>query len=120
MSQNTVKQHYFLASTRIHFNKEVNGDTEYGTMDMNVVLYRSKKNVSVAGLAKIQQMAQVLFHERVQIKEVDIVDVFILGISYLGNMSEKEFNTVEVGEPAPSSQGNNQKTDLLAGAMSRE
>lgn len=120
MSKSNHKKHYYLASTRIHFTKEVDGVTDYGTMDINCILMRNRKTIAVDGLAKIQQMAQVQFHNRVKIEDANVVDVFIMGISYLGLMSDEEFNTAPVATPAATEQGNNQKTDLLAGVGKKE
>lgn len=92
MSTEKAKRHYFLAATQVVFRTQ---DGEPGISEHNCVLDWPTRTVSVMGIGKIQQLAQLIFRKNVAPDpSIEVKDVFILGISYLGLQTEEEFHDV--------------------------
>lgn len=82
-------QHYHLVATEVAFLEPEN--QQIGALKINVLLRSQEKNVPSAMLAKAQQLAQLQFFDKLQDNRLEVKDVFIFNISYLGFMTEEKF-----------------------------
>ena len=87
MSQ--TKKHYFLVTSEITLLEE---ETQSSSITrLNAVIHGDSRQVTGRVLSKAQQAAQMNFHKQVGETSLKIVDVVILNLSYLGEMTEEEF-----------------------------
>lgn len=86
----TKPRHHYLASTQvIYIEKGIRNQ-----MGVNALLVLDDKNVTQHAIGHIQQIAQITFYRisgKQHSPDLNIVDVFIQGISYLGHMTEADF-----------------------------
>lgn len=100
-----MKKHYFLLAALVVYQR----DKLERQKPLNVLIASDTATVNRSQLGRAQQQAQVRFftefdHER----KSEVVDVFVQSVSYLGEMTEKEFhvefytdpNAPEAVEPA--------------------
>ena len=84
-----MKQHYFLLAVQVIYQK----DKLERSRNFNILITSNTKTVNRAQLGRAQQQAQVrYFTEFDSEQKSNVVDVFIQGVSYLGEMSEAEFH----------------------------
>ena len=84
-----MKQHYFLLAAQVIYQK----DKLERSRNFNILIMSNTKTVNRAQLGRAQQQAQVrYFAEFDSEQKSNVVDVFIQGVSYLGEMSEAEFH----------------------------
>ena len=84
-----MKQHYFLLAAQVIYQK----DKLERSRNFNTLITSNTKAVNRAQLGRAQQQAQVrYFTEFDSEQKSNVVDVFIQGISYLGEMTEAEFH----------------------------
>lgn len=83
------KQHYYLGSTKVIFLHKESGNVS--ELHLNVMLRRDQNYVNAKGMGNIQTSAQMLFFQKMEVEQYDIIDVFIVSVSYLGHMTEAEF-----------------------------
>ena len=84
-----MKQHYFLLAAQVIYQK----DKLERSRNFNILITSNTKTVNRAQLGRAQQQAQVrYFTEFDSEQKSNVVDVFIQGVSYLGEMSEAEFH----------------------------
>lgn len=101
MSDDQIK-HYHLASARVLFQDENN--TDVAITDVNGLIVGDQKNIGTKELGKIQQTVQVNLFQRLG-SPVNVVGITIIAITYLGAMTEKEFNNAspaDLGEEVPA------------------
>lgn len=86
------KQHWWLAATHVVFTNS--GQTEMGNAPINATICNAQKAIPVSKVQEIQMQAQAHFHQRSSFagQGLEVVDVFILSINYLGHMTLSEFN----------------------------
>lgn len=84
-----MKQHYFLLAAQVIYQK----DMLERSRNFNILITSNTKTVNRAQLGRAQQQAQVrYFTEFDSEQKSNVVDVFIQGISHLGEMTEAEFH----------------------------
>ena len=97
-----IKSHYFLISALICSvavaevteakAKGTETDISVSTMPISCIVVSERTEFGIAQLAKAQQAAQSQFFKRVDHNSVEVVDVLVNSISYLGHMTEEEFH----------------------------
>ena len=83
------KLHHHLIIGRIVFSPK--DSEEVACLDLNAVISHDKPTIPVALLGKTQQTLQLQFFNRMKNPELEVRDVIILGLSYLGEMTAEEF-----------------------------
>ena len=84
-----MKKHYFLLAAQVIYQK----DKLERSRNFNILIMSDTKTVNRAQLGRAQQQAQVrYFTEFDSEQKSNVVDVFIQGVSYLGEMTEAEFH----------------------------
>ena len=84
-----MKKHYFLLAAQVIYQK----DKLERSRNFNILITSDTKTVNRAQLGRAQQQAQVrYFTEFDSEQKSNVVDVFIQGVSYLGEMTEAEFH----------------------------
>ena len=84
-----MKKHYFLLAVQVIYQK----DKLERSRNFNILIMSDTKTVNRAQLGRAQQQSQVrYFTEFDSEQKSNVVDVFIQGVSYLGEMSEAEFH----------------------------
>ena len=87
MSKTSKLQHYHLVAGTAAFVSE-NGDIEH--TNINTTLAGDERYVTAKQVGLAQQGIQMRLFERTG-GPVDVRDVFIVGISYLGHMTPEKF-----------------------------
>ena len=84
-----MKKHYFLLAAQVIYQK----DKLERSRNFNILIMSDTKTVNRAQLGRAQQQAQVrYFTEFDSEQKSNVVDVFIQGVSHLGEMTEAEFH----------------------------
>jgi hypothetical protein len=95
MDSNQPKKHYHLVTGEILFRdpkEETSGSVRLNTLTMSDTgLIRRKE------LGQAQQALQMHFFRRIQDETLQVLDVVILNISFLGCMTEEEFQYIPEG-----------------------
>lgn len=100
------KKHYFLLAALVVYQR----DKLERQKPLNVLIPSDTATVNRGQLGRAQQQAQVrFFTEFDRERKSEVVDVFVQSVSYLGEMTDKEFhaefyidpNAPEQAEPAP-------------------
>ena len=96
MDQVEQKHHFLIAGNVVFVNKEAG---QPGSVPLNGVLISDTSNLPARSLGKAQQVLQLNFFKNsgVDAKEVQVVDVVLLSLTYLGCFSEAEFNQPPAG-----------------------
>lgn len=86
------KQHYHLVSGMVMFTDPRGENPEQiGNLSLNTVIYSPEPYVGMGLINKAQQLLQINFHQKLADPELQVFDVFIVGISPLGHMTDAEF-----------------------------
>lgn len=94
---NTEKKHHFLIAGNVVF---VNIKTEQpGSVPLNGVLFTDIQDIPARSLSKAQQILQLNFFKNsgLESTEVQVVDVVIHNLVYLGHFTEAEFTQPPAG-----------------------
>ena len=84
-----MKKHYFLFAAQVIYQK----DKLERSRNFNILIMSDTKTVNRAQLGRAQQQAQVrYFTEFDSEQKSNVVDVFIQGVSHLGEMTKAEFH----------------------------
>ena len=84
-----MKKHYFLLAAQVIYQK----DKLERSRNFNILIVSDTKTVNRVQLGRAQQQAQVrYFTEFDSEQNSNVVDVFIQGVSHLGEMTEAEFH----------------------------
>ena len=84
-----MKKHYFLLAAQVIYQK----DKLERSRNFNILITSDTKTVNRAQLGRAQQQTQVrYFTEFDSEQKSNVVDVFIQGVSHLGEMTEAEFH----------------------------
>jgi len=82
--------HHWMVSAQVVFtNKDA---SDGGAVPVNAVLLTKEQVVNAASLAQAQRSITANLQERMQDPNMGIVDIVFLGFSYLGLMTQEEFN----------------------------
>ena len=88
------KQHYHLVAGEVLF---VDKDGNSGCVRLNTMLTSDDGTVPVRLIGKAQQALQMRFFQNLEDTNLEVVDVFLHGISHLGVMTEEEFSAPPEG-----------------------
>ncbi len=91
------KHHYYLVSGEIMYKHPEAADS-IGTIRLNTMLQLERNIVRHREIGKAQQMIQLHFFNRMNDPAFEVIDVFVYAISYLGHMTEGEFQLAPEGE----------------------
>lgn len=99
-----MKKHYFLLAALVVYQR----DKLERQKPLNVLIPSDTATVNRSQLGRAQQQAQVrFFTEFDRERKSEVVDVFVQSVSYLGEMTEKEFHAefyVDPNAPAEAEQ----------------
>lgn len=91
------KTHFYLVAGEIVYKHPSQPDA-IGYIRLNSVLQMDRNLIRHRELGKAQQMLQLHFHNRMNDPTFEVVDVFLVGLSYMGHMTEAEFQLPPEGE----------------------
>lgn len=84
-----MKKHYFLLAALVVYQR----DKLERQKPLNILITSETQTVNRSQLGRAQQQAQVrFFTEFDRERKTEVVDVFVQSVSYLGEMTEKEFH----------------------------
>lgn len=89
LMKNTKPQHYYLFASTVVFKRK--GSESLEQMGMNVTITTNKKLIIAKDIGRGQQSVQLSLHQRFPGEIEDVIDVFVMSISYLGVMTQAEF-----------------------------
>lgn len=92
---NKKLHHYHLVTTKVAFLEPE--QQAIGALELNVLMRTVDRNFTAADIGKSQQVAQLQFFEKMQNQNLEVKDVLITAISYLGHMSEDKFQAIPAG-----------------------
>lgn len=84
------RKHYYLVAGELVLQQD---DDTPAQARLNTVTATDYQRFATADIAKAQQALQMLFHRRMgeHAGTVKVIDVVLLSVSYLGHMTEAEF-----------------------------
>lgn len=96
---NDKRQHHTLITAEIVFRHKADEAGNVHAIRANGVMASTSKEITAFLIGKAQQIVQMNFHTRMQgeAAEVEILDVVIINLSYLGLMTTEEFKAVPEG-----------------------
>jgi hypothetical protein len=86
--------HYYLICGTLMC---VNDEGNISAVSLNAILPNEIKEIDVQAIAKAQQSLQMNFEQRMQGEQINVVDVVIASISYLGFMTQSKFTREPTG-----------------------
>lgn len=95
MNDSSKPHHHHLIHGEIVFQHK-DFDQIHSTR-VNGVLVDPERNIPVRLLGKAQQILQLNFHQRMQDESIQVLDVILADFSYLGLMTQEEFQAVPEG-----------------------
>lgn len=95
MSEQSLN-HYYLLTGEVVFRQAQDEDV-INSIRSNGVLATDVTNIGTAILGKAQQIIQLNFHNKMKDTSLEILDVIILNMTYLGYMTADEFAAPPVG-----------------------
>lgn len=112
MNDANLKLHHHLVTAEIVFTQK--GQDQIAALRINGLLVSEQKEIPVRSLGKAQQIVQMNFHQRMQGQEVEVVDVVIFNLTYLGEFTQEEFHKAPEGTKLA------EKTDAAPAAANDE
>lgn len=94
MEQKPARHHYLITGEIVFKARDM--ETVNG-MRANGILLTENTNIGVAAIGKAQQVIQMNFFQKMNDPTLIVIDVIILGMTYLGHMTEEEFKRVPPG-----------------------
>lgn len=91
MSNTDSDRHHYLITGEIVFTPNRESD-DVNAIRLNGVLIQDEVFFDVATLGKCQQILQLNFHQRMQDDNINVVDVIIYSLTYLGFMTKDQFH----------------------------
>ena len=95
MNDPSIPHHHHLIHGEIVF-KHKDYDQIHSTR-VNGILVDAQQNISIRLLGKAQQILQLNFHQHMQDESIQVLDVILADFSYLGLMTQQEFQTAPEG-----------------------
>lgn len=95
MKEENLKLHHHLITAEIVFTQK--GQDQVAALRINGLLISEQQELPVRSLGKAQQIVQMNFHQRMQGQEVEVVDVVIFNLTYLGEFTQEEFHKAPEG-----------------------
>jgi actin-like ATPase involved in cell morphogenesis len=97
-SESTTQKHYFLIAGNVVY--KVDGGTKdtnpMGIITLNGLITSDTQTLGVTHLNEAQQVLQHHFRVKTEDNSIEIADVIILNVVYLGFQSENEFNNLNL------------------------
>jgi len=87
------KKHYYMVAGEIVFQTKEN---EMGSIRLNALVVTTEQKFAVRQINLAQQTLQMHFHKR-HSDPVEVIDVVMNGLMYLGLFTEQEFHAVPEG-----------------------
>lgn len=91
MSDTPKKRHHHLIVGEIVFRHKKDTDGAAAAMRINGVITDADRYLPARLLGKSQQILQLNFHQRMQDENIEIIDVILMGFTYLGEFTQEEF-----------------------------
>jgi hypothetical protein len=88
--------HFHLAAGEILFH-ETGNDAAAGSVRLNAMLVTQTANITASDIGRVQQALQLNFFQKTGDAAITIVDVVLLNLSYLGQMTQEEFQKMPDG-----------------------
>ena len=97
-SETMVQKHYFLVAGNVVYKVDggAKGSNPMGIITLNGIITSDSPVLGVAALNEAQQVLQHHFRVKTEDNTIEIADVIILNIVYLGFQSENEFNNLNL------------------------
>lgn len=117
-----IRQHYHLVTAEIVFRNITEENGPLCTVRLNGIITDAKsQHIPHRLLGKAQQVVQLHFHNRMaEIPGIEVVDVVLLGFSYLGFMTEEEFQVPPEGVKLQAKEASPSNDPLLSGSLSQD
>lgn len=92
------QKHYFLVAGNVVYKIDSGNQDQnpMGIITLNGVITTHTQVLGVADLNQAQQVLQHHFRAKTEDNTLEVVDVIILNIAYLGFQSENEFNNLNL------------------------
>lgn len=92
------QKHYFLVAGNVVYKVDSGNQDQnpMGIITLNGVITTHTQVLGVADLNQAQQVLQHHFRAKTEDNTLEVVDVIILNIAYLGFQSESEFNNLNL------------------------
>lgn len=98
MSNKNARKHHYLISAEITFVPPGAPEGTMNTIKQNGILLTNAKQITERDLGRAQQVVQLNLHNAINSETpVQMLDVQLLNLVYLGHMSEPEFRAVPPG-----------------------
>jgi hypothetical protein len=88
MANNKLKHFHLVAGTILFHDPEANATT---SIMLNCTIVTDEKNIPSKEIGRAQQTLQMLMFKKLDDPKVEVMDVVIVGISYLGHMTDEYF-----------------------------
>lgn len=82
-------EHFWLVAGCVVFTRQ--GEDTVETISLNTMITNKIEQVTARHVGRAQQSLQMLLFQRLGV-EIQVHDVFIISVSYLGRMSTEAFN----------------------------
>ena len=94
--ESMIQKHYFLIAGNVVYKVDGGNQDQnpMGIITLNGVITSDAQTLGVADLNQAQQVLQHHFRIKTEDNTLEIADVIILNIVYLGFQSENEFNNL--------------------------
>lgn len=115
MTKITKKKHHHLITAEIVYRHAKDESGQVFATRINGILTDKNKEIPHRLLGKAQQNVQLFFHNRMGDPDINVLDVVILGFSYLGHMTDAEFSVPPEGMKIQVRNGNTEQDPMLAG-----
>lgn len=89
LTEKSPKTHHYLVSAKVLIQDKENGNLTH--MDLNCTIFTKFNFVTAKDIGNAQRTIQYLLFQRIPPEAVDVHDVHINSISYLGHMRQEEF-----------------------------
>lgn len=101
MSESMIQKHYFLVAGNVVYKVDggAKGTNPMGIITLNGIITSDTQTLGVAALNEAQQVLQHHFRVKTEDNTIEIADVIILNVVYLGFQSEAEFNNFSMDAP---------------------
>ena len=101
MSESMIQKHYFLIAGNVVYKVDggAKGSNPMGIITLNGIITSDTQVLGVSALNEAQQVLQHHFRVKTEDNTIEIADVIILNVVYLGFQSEAEFNNFSMDVP---------------------
>ena len=95
-----TQKHYFLIAGNVVYKVDggAKGTNPMGIITLNGIITSDTQTLGVADLNQAQQVLQHHFRIKTEDNTIEIADVILLNVVYLGFQSENEFNNLNMDQ----------------------